>query len=261
MRIILILSLLLISLVGQSQTVVVNYIERKIISKEKLETIPEFARNQALASYAYVLEYQNGISLYKNSSKTNNIEKSEKSVSEEVTEGDATHKKEASYRVTNNLIEKFYYKDINNNELLFNFKNFNKDFFGKDNLLNWDWQITTETKEINGFVCKKATSEAFGYYFTAWFTEDIAINAGPDKFDGLPGLILYVGTPYYEYVATTVEIEKKPVTITRPEVPKETVTMVEVESYAKAEISKLKSSTRTTVNGNTTTTRTTTIVH
>lgn len=248
-----------LSFMSYSQTVIVNYSEKRIISKERFEAMPEFARKQALESYNYILQYNNGISLYKNSTETNNIDKSEKSISEEVTEGDANHKKEFLHRVTNKFIEKWYYKDLNKNELLFNFYN-GKDFYGKDNLLKWNWLITEETKEINGFTCKKATSDAFGYYFTAWFTEDIAINAGPDKFDGLPGLILYLDTAYYETYATTVKIEKTPIVIVKPEMPKETVTMAEVENYAKVEISKLKSSTKTTVNGNTTTTRTTTII-
>lgn len=249
----------MLCVIGYSQTVIVNYSEKRIISKERLEAMPEFARKQALESYNYILQYNNGVSLYKNSTETNNIEKSEKNISEAVTEGDAIHKKEVSYRVTNKFIEKWYYKDFNKNELLFNFYN-GKDFYGKDNLLKWNWQITTETKEINGFTCKKATSDAFGYYFTVWFTEDIAINAGPDKFDGLPGLILYLGTAYYEYIATSVKIEKNPITIVKPEMPKETVTMAEVESFVNAKVSKLKSSSTTTVNGNTTTTRSTIII-
>lgn len=248
-----------LSFEGYSQTVIVNYVERRIISKERLEAIPEFARKQALEFHNYVLQYNKGVSLYKNNVETKNVESSEKIVSEDHSDEGAVHKKETSYNVASKFIEKWYYKDFNTNELLFNFYN-GKDFYGKDSLLQWDWQITNETKEINGFVCKKATSDAFGYYFTAWFTEDIAISAGPEKFDGLPGLILYVGTAYYEYVATSVQIEKNTIIIKRPEMQTETVTMAEVERYVKEGVSKLKSGTTTTVNGNNTTTRTTTII-
>lgn len=249
----------LLSFIGYSQTVTVNYSEKRIISKERLKAMPEFARKQALESHNYILQYQNGISLYKNSEETKNVENSEKIVSEDQIVGDVVNKKEASYRVTNKFIEMWYYKDFNKNELLFNFYN-GRDFYGKDNLLQWDWQITNETKEINGFVCKKATSNAFGYFFTAWFTEDIAISAGPEKFDGLPGLILYIGTAYHETYATAVKIEKTPIEIVKPGMPKETVTMAEVESFVKEKVSKLKSSSTTTVNGNTTTTRSTIII-
>lgn len=250
----------MVSSVGYSQTVIVNYSEKRIISKEKLEAMPEFARKQALESYAYILQYSNGVSLYKNSLATKNVETLVKGAAEGETYDKAVNVRESSYRVTNNSVEKSYFKDIQGNELLFKFNNFNKDFFGKDNLLQWDWQITNETKEVSGFVCKKAISEAFGYYFTAWFTEDIAINAGPEKFDSLPGLILYVGTAYYEYVATNVSIEKNAIQIVRPDVPKETVTMAQVENYVKEGRGKLQSGTTTKVEGTTTTTRTTTVI-
>ena len=244
-------------MIGYSQTVIVDYNEKRIISKERLEAMPEFARKQALESHSYILQYYKGISLYKNVDGVKNTISSGKII--QLGQDETMKKNEISYKTQNKMIEKWYYKDIKKNELLFNFYN-GKDFFGKDNLLKWDWKITNETKEINGFTCKKATSDAFGYNFTAWFTEDIAINAGPEKFDGLPGLILYLGTAYYEYTATAVKITKDQITILKPETPKETVTMAEVESYVKEGSSKLKSSSTTTVNGNTTTTRSTIII-
>lgn len=250
---------LLFVIVGYSQALIVNYSEKRIISKERLASIPEFAKKQALESRNYILQYNNGMSFYRNSLVTKNVDSYEKIISDDQIDGEVVKKSETSYNINVKTIEKWYYKDFNKNELLFNFYN-GKDFYGKDSLLKWNWQITNETKEINGFTCKKATSDAFGYYFTAWFTEDIAVSAGPEKFDGLPGLILYIGTPYYEYVATNINVEKNPITIIRPEMPKETVTMAEVENYAKVEISKLKSSSTTTVSGNSTTTRTTTII-
>ncbi|WP_432222868.1 GLPGLI family protein [Flavobacterium sp. TMP13] len=249
-----------LSLIGYSQAVTVNYSEKRIISKEKLEATPEFARKHILASYNYTLKYQNGISLYENSSQTKNTENSVNEIANETNDGGGVHKNTATYRITDKTKEKYYYKDIAGNELLFKFFNGNKDFFGKDHLLNWNWQITNETKEMNGFTCKKATSDAFGYFFTAWFTEDIAISAGPEKFDGLPGLILYLSTGGIEFVATSVKIDENPIIIVKPETPKETVTMAEVESFVKEKVSKLKSSSTTTVNGNTTTTRSTIII-
>ena len=240
--------LFLLSIIGYSQTVTVNYAEKNILSKENLEATPKFAREIKLASNNYILQYQDGVSLYKNSTETKNIERIEEGGFEEP---------DAQYNLTNYFIEKWYHKDFNKNELLFNFYN-GKIFYGKDNLLKWDWKITNETKEILGFKCKKATSNAFGYFFIAWFTEDIAINAGPEKFDGLPGLILYVGTAYLEKYATAVKIEKTPIEIVKPEMPRETVTMAQVESYIKDKVSKFNSGpiTTTEIRGNSTITRT-----
>jgi GLPGLI family protein len=228
--------LFLLSIIGYSQTVTVNYAEKNILSKENLEATPEFARKIKLASYDYILQYQDGISFYKNSPETKNIERIEEGGFQEPG---------AQYNLTNYLIEKWYYKDFNKNELLFNFYN-GKIFYGNDNLLKWDWKITNETKEILGFKCKKAMSNAFGYFFIAWFAEDIAINAGPEKFDGLPGLILYVGTAYHETYATAVKIEKTPIEVVKPEMPRETVTMAQVESYIKHKVSEFNSGPKTT---------------
>ncbi|MEC4048671.1 GLPGLI family protein [Flavobacterium sp. SUN046] len=60
------------------------------------------------------------------------------------------------------------------------------------------WQITNETKEIDGFLCYKAIADdvvvnSFGnfkYQLTAWFTQNIPVSSGPLGIGGLPGLIL-----------------------------------------------------------------------
>lgn len=52
-----------------------------------------------------------------------------------------------------------------------------------------DWTICDEIKEIFGRQCTKATATWRGRDWIAWFC-DIAIDAGPWKFQGLPGLIL-----------------------------------------------------------------------
>ncbi len=54
-----------------------------------------------------------------------------------------------------------------------------------------EWTLTDETEEIMGYTCNKATAKWRGREWTAWYS-DIPINAGPWKFQGLPGLILKV---------------------------------------------------------------------
>lgn len=64
---------------------------------------------------------------------------------------------------------------------------------------NYKWEITNETKIINGYKVIKATTESIEvdktnpYYYgkaIAWFTPDIPISSGPARYYGLPGLIL-----------------------------------------------------------------------
>ncbi|MBD5281121.1 MAG: GLPGLI family protein [Bacteroides sp.] len=54
-----------------------------------------------------------------------------------------------------------------------------------------DWVLTDETEEIMGYECHKATAKWRGREWNAWYS-DIPVNAGPWKFQGLPGLILKV---------------------------------------------------------------------
>ena len=81
-----------LSLIGYSQAVTVNYSEKRIISKEKLEATPEFARKHILASYNYTLKYQNGISLYENSSETKNTENSVNEIANGTNDEGGVHK-------------------------------------------------------------------------------------------------------------------------------------------------------------------------
>jgi GLPGLI family protein len=53
------------------------------------------------------------------------------------------------------------------------------------------WKLSEERVTILGHVCKKAmTVTSRGSKVVAWYAEEIAIPAGPDKFSGLPGIVL-----------------------------------------------------------------------
>ncbi|MBG6060315.1 GLPGLI family protein [Flavobacterium sp. CG_9.1] len=61
-----------------------------------------------------------------------------------------------------------------------------------------DWTLENETKEINGFVCFKATAVktvinsagVFHFPIIAWYCPQIPLSYGPNGYGGLPGLIL-----------------------------------------------------------------------
>ncbi len=55
-----------------------------------------------------------------------------------------------------------------------------------------DWVILNDTITFLGFKCQKAILNNNGIEYEAWFTTQLPYNAGPEKFRGLPGLILKV---------------------------------------------------------------------
>lgn len=93
-----------------------------------------------------------------------------------------------------------------------------KTFLIKDELPEIDWQITKETKEIAGFPVQKATVILTDQYKTqveAWYSPKLNYKDGPDKFWGLPGIILEITTRIEhsngdvegtKYLATKVEV-------------------------------------------------------
>lgn len=107
------------------------------------------------------------------------------------------------------------------NELYFNFAENKKvemrEFMTKKFLLEGEikpnaWKISDgETKEIKGYVCKKATftNEERKMNIVAWFTEQIPVSAGPDNYNSLMGLVLQVDINDGEIVTTASNIEFK----------------------------------------------------
>ncbi len=60
----------------------------------------------------------------------------------------------------------------------------------EESLPELDWQIGDSTKTVLGYECIQANAMFHGRRWTAWFTPEVPLNAGPWKLDGLPGLIL-----------------------------------------------------------------------
>lgn len=55
-----------------------------------------------------------------------------------------------------------------------------------------EWQLHADNMTILGQLAYKATTTFRGRAFTAWYCPDIPFTAGPWKFGGLPGLILFI---------------------------------------------------------------------
>ena len=79
----------------------------------------------------------------------------------------------------------------------------------------FSWQITEDTATVAGYLCRKATASFRGRTWNSWFTTDIPANAGPWKFQGLPGLILKAEDSERDFTFTCYAIEQKQTPIVR----------------------------------------------
>ncbi|MGB6083935.1 GLPGLI family protein [Moheibacter sp.] len=92
----------------------------------------------------------------------------------------------------------------------------NKTYLVKDTLQPIDWKITREVKEILGFQVYKASGTMLnGAELIAWYAPKLNFKIGPERFWGLPGLVLAVETKIinsngdimkYNYEAIKVEV-------------------------------------------------------
>ena len=77
---------------------------------------------------------------------------------------------------------------------------------------NLNWKLfPNEQREIAGFNCRKAQAILFdSVYVFAYYTDQIAISAGPVNLNGLPGAILGVTVPrlHTSWMATGLKLEK-----------------------------------------------------
>lgn len=62
--------------------------------------------------------------------------------------------------------------------------------FGRGTLALPAWELLDEERELKGYRCKKAVCDHYGRRWTAWYTEEIPVNAGPWLLWGLPGVIV-----------------------------------------------------------------------
>ena len=88
----------------------------------------------------------------------------------------------------NRLFGYAIYKDPVKNRL-----RFAATYYYDESIPEIDWEIREDTTRILGYLCQKALGRYGGRNYEAWFSMEIPLSNGPDKFGGLPGLILRLG--------------------------------------------------------------------
>lgn len=73
------------------------------------------------------------------------------------------------------------------------------------------WTIGDSIKAVLGYECQMAETNYHGRHWTVWFSNDIPLQDGPWKFNGLPGLILEASEPsgQHHFTATGIETYDK----------------------------------------------------
>jgi len=122
------------------------------------------------------------------------------------------------FRRMRNQGSRIYYKNIGDGKVLEQISFFGKDFLVYDSIANVKWKVSAgEQKIILGYTCMKATYKDSTINLVAFFTPQIPVSTGPDKYGKLPGLILEIQSAQTHIIAT--EVDKNP--LERPiEAPK-----------------------------------------
>src|SRR5690606_11928288 len=132
------------------------------------------------------------------------------------------------------------YKNVKENYSLSENEELDKPFLIKDTLHTLGWELSTENKKIGNYTAYKATKtvkpknyfsdeedkkenseekssdllsmidkEPQDVVYTAWYTPEIPIPNGPEKFGGLPGLILELHTDNMVYLCSEIVLNPK----------------------------------------------------
>lgn len=116
--------------------------------------------------------------------------------------------------------ENIVFSDLNKKEATTTKSIFDEKFLVKDSTRQIKWKITSETRTIAGFECRRANALIMdSVYVVAFYAESIIPPGGPESFNGLPGMILGVALPHEHvtWFATKVLVEEiKPAALKMP---------------------------------------------
>jgi GLPGLI family protein len=90
---------------------------------------------------------------------------------------------------------------------------FDELFLVRDSTRKINWKITTESRDIAGYKCRRANAIIMdSIYVVAFYTDDITTTGGPESFNGLPGMILGVALPHENVTWFATKVSEAPVT-------------------------------------------------
>ncbi len=112
------------------------------------------------------------------------------------------------------------YTDLNTNLSATNKKIFEETFLVKDTARKINWKITEETREIAGYMCRRANAIVMdSIYVVAFYSDEIPLSGGPESFSGLPGMILGLALPHENVTWFATKVTDAPVAETSLRAP------------------------------------------
>ncbi len=111
---------------------------------------------------------------------------------------------------SNNAEDNIWYNDFTSETRINQKFVFDNTYLLSDSLMKMDWKLVpNETREIAGFLCRKAQTIIFdSVYVFAYYTDEITVSGGPMGIHGLPGMILGITIPrmFSSWLATKLQV-------------------------------------------------------
>lgn len=109
---------------------------------------------------------------------------------------------------TTSVTQDYFYKDYETDTIIYNDFSSNEKIIIAEKINIFNWKIITESDTlILNYHCQKAITEFRGRKYEAYFTSEISSFGGPWKFDGLPGLILFVKSTDDYFIMRPLKLE------------------------------------------------------
>lgn len=108
--------------------------------------------------------------------------------------------------IKNDIPEDEYYKNTDKGSKVEKRDFLDRTFLMKGDIKDFKWKIAPDQKKVLDYVVQKATTTMDTLEVIAWFTPQLQISNGPDKFGNLPGMILELEIPGLNRVITAKEI-------------------------------------------------------
>jgi GLPGLI family protein len=97
---------------------------------------------------------------------------------------------------------------------------FDDAFLVRDTARRINWKITDETREIAGYMCRRANAIVMdSIYVVAFYSDEIPVSGGPESFSGLPGMILGLALPHENVTWFATKVTDLPVAEAALKVP------------------------------------------